>query len=47
VDSVAHGAANLRSKEQGNLFCKINVEVPRKLNAQQKKALKELEAQEV
>lgn len=39
------GIPHLRGTGQGHLFCRIKVEVPRKLTAQQKKLLKELEAQ--
>jgi len=38
------GIKSLRGGGNGDLFCKVTIEVPKKLNAHQKKALKALEA---
>jgi len=41
------GITRLRGTGKGDLFCRVNIEVPRKLSGDQKKALKELESLEV
>lgn len=41
------GIVRLRGGGNGDLFCKVNIEVPKKLSAEQKKALKALESLEV
>jgi len=41
------GIPHLRGSGQGDLFCKVHIEVPKHLTSQQKKALKELEELEV
>lgn len=41
------GIAHIRGSGHGDLFAKVNVEVPKKLNTKQKKALKELETLKV
>lgn len=38
------GIKHLHGAGQGDLFCKVNINVPKKLNANQKKTLKELES---
>lgn len=41
------GIKHLHGASQGDLFCKVNINVPKKLDANQKKTLKELESLEV